>query len=83
MLCIANGLLVEYPEDRPPPASAIPVKVADKTHFLQYRHLYKVRGRRLVPPTKAEIEAHEQLRFSVEEVRALKELAQRYLAEKA
>jgi hypothetical protein len=79
---IINGLLVELSDNRPAPASAVPARIADPIHFAKYRHLYKVRGRRLLRPTEAEIAEYEGLLFSPEELRALKELAARHLGKK-
>jgi hypothetical protein len=75
---IVNGNLVQLPDDRKAPAGAILVDVTDLAH----RHLYKVRGHRLVAPTPAEIAAEEELRFSTEEIRALKQLAQQQISKK-
>jgi hypothetical protein len=75
---IVHGNLLQLPDDRKPPAGAIPVEVTDLAH----RHLYKVRGHRLVAPTPAEIAEQDGLRFSVEEIQALKALAQQHLTKK-
>jgi hypothetical protein len=82
MRYIVNGRPVTLSDDRPPPRGAIKFTVEDDELFARYAHLYKVSGRRVVPPTKAEIAEYEGTVFTPDEVRALKELARRHLAKK-